>query len=246
MKTKNTHRSPIIAKNGETSSKAEIAEFQACALAMQTGTPTQAAIAFEKIYNRYKEWLRFIILRSLNLNSAEAEDILQDVFVKVYRNIHKYSADYALSTWLHKITLNTIIDHKRKSNVEVLSIEGLQKDFNSSNDDGSSGSAGEAVFQIKDESADTHKVYVNSERKELVHKAIATVISSEKEKVVINLFFMQGLSQEEIHVETKLPVNTIKALLFRAKDKLKAFLIAESPDLLLMNRFYNKNLKVSN
>jgi len=242
MKKRNPHRSPIIAKNGETISKAEIAEFQAHALTMQTGTKAQAEAAFAKIYNRYKEWLRFIILRSLKLNAAATDDILQDVFVKVFKNIHTYSADYALSTWLHKITLNTIIDHKRKVNVEVLSIEALQTDYGSSNED----NAGEAVFQIKDESADTHKAYVTSERKELVHKAISTVISSEKEKVVVNLFFMQGLSQEEIHIQTKFPVNTIKALLFRAKDKLKTFLSTESPDLLLMDRFHNKKLQASN
>ena len=230
-------------RNPHTPSKspAEIAEFQACALAMQTGTRTEADAAFKKIYDRYKEWLKFIILRSLKLNAETAEDLLQDVFVKVYKNIHSYSAEFALSTWLHKIAVNAIIDHKRKTNVELLSIESLQTDYGSSNDENS----GEAVFQIKDENADTYKTYAKEERKELVHRAIATVISSEKEKVVVNLFFMQGLSQEEIHIETKMPIGTIKALVFRAKDKLRDFLSVQSPELLTMDRKYNRRMRLS-
>jgi len=242
MKKRNPNNTATIVKNGEVTTNTEIAEFQACALAMQTGTKAEVDVAFKKIYNRYKEWLKFIILRSLKLNAETAEDLLQDVFVKVYRNIHTYSSDYALSTWLHKIATNAIIDHKRKTNVEFLSIEALQTDYGTSNDE----NAGEAVFQIKDESADTHKAYVKLERKELVQRAISSVISNEKEKVVVNLFFMQGLSQEEIHLETKLPIGTIKALVFRAKDKLKSFLVMESPDLLLMNRKYNKSLRALN
>lgn len=233
MKKRNPHN--------PSTSPSEIAEFQACALTMQTGTRAEADAAFKKIYNRYKEWLKFIILRSLKLNAETAEDLLQDVFVKVYRNINSYSPEFALSTWLHKIAVNAIIDHKRKTNVEFLSIEALQTDYGSSNDENS----GEAVFQIKDENADTYKAFAKEERKELVHKAIATVISSEKEKVVVNLFFMQGLSQEEIHMETKMPIGTIKALVFRAKDKLKDFLTVQSPELLTMDRKHNSRMRLS-
>lgn len=229
-------------RNPHTPSKnpAEIAEFQACALAMQTGTPAEANAAFNKIHDRYREWLKYEILRSLKLNAETAEDLLQDVFTKMFKNIHSYSPEFALSTWLHKIAINAIIDHKRKTNVEFLSIEALQTDYGSSNDENS----GEAVFQIKDENADTYKAYAKEERKELVHKAIATVISSEKEKVVVNLFFMQGLSQEEIHLETQMPIGTIKALVFRAKDKLRDFLTVQSPELLTMDRKYNRRMRL--
>jgi DNA-directed RNA polymerase specialized sigma24 family protein len=57
---------------------------------------------------------------------------------------------------------------------------------------------------------------------------------------------MKGLSQEEIQTETNLTVGTIKTLVFRAKDKLKSFLTAQSPDLLLMDRHYNKKIKAIN
>lgn len=241
MKKRNPNNTATIVKNGEVTTPSEIAEFRGHALTMQTGTRAEADAAFRKIYDRYKEWLKFIILRNLNLNAETAEDLLQDVFVKVYRNINSYSAEFALSTWLHKIAVNAIIDHKRKTNVELLSIESLQTDYGSSNDE----NAGEALFQIKDEDADTHKAYAKAERKELVHKAISTVISSEKEKIVVNLFFMQGLSQEEIHVETKMPIGTIKALVFRAKDKLKNFLEVQSPELLTMDRTYNRRMRLS-
>lgn len=232
MKKRNPH-SP-------STSPSEIAEFQECALTMQTGTRAQAEIAFKKIHDRYKEWLKFIILRSVKLNAETVEDLLQDVFVKIFKNIHTYSPEFALSTWLHKITINAIIDHKRKTNVELLSIEALQTDYGSSNDENS----GEAVFQIKDDNADTYKAFAKEERKELVHKAIATVISSEKERFVFNLFYMQGLSQEEIHIETQMPIGTIKALVFRAKDKIKEFLTVQSPDLLTMDRKYNSRMRL--
>lgn len=241
MKKRNTHRKPIIVKDVATS-KAEILEFQAHALTMQTGTQAQAALAFEKIYNRYKEWMRFIILRSLKLDAASTEDVLQDVFMKVFRSINTYTSEYALSTWLHKITLNAIIDFKRRGNVEVLSIDSLHSDHGSNSDE----NVGISLFQLQDETADSHKIFIKEERKELVRRAISESLSNEKEKIVLNLFFMKGLSNEEIHVQTKMPIGTIKALLFRAKEKVKKYLVTESPDLLLMDRFYNKNLQATN
>ena len=78
----------------------------------------------DEIWNRFStELLNFIVKR---VNSIEeAEDILQDSFVKIYKNIDKLSNYKTFKSWLYLIVRNTIIDYyrKKKNNIETISDE---------------------------------------------------------------------------------------------------------------------------
>ena len=77
---------------------------------------------FEILISRYKNLVYSIILKMVN-DKEEANDLAQEVFIKVYRNIDKYSDEFKLSTWITRITTNHIIDYRRKKKRDTVPIE---------------------------------------------------------------------------------------------------------------------------
>src|ERR671913_498663 len=73
--------------------------------------------AFEEIYNRHHRRVYSLCLRMLQ-NTAEAEDLTQEVFIQLYRKIGSFRGDSAFTTWLHRLTVNQVLMHFRKRNVK--------------------------------------------------------------------------------------------------------------------------------
>ena len=70
--------------------------------------------AFEEIFNRYSKNLYNYIFR-LIYNKENVDDLIQEIFVKIYFNADKYDIKYKFSTWLYKVALNTFIDYCKKT-----------------------------------------------------------------------------------------------------------------------------------
>lgn len=73
--------------------------------------------AFEEIYDRHHRRVYSVCLRMLQ-NPTEAEDLMQDVFIQLYRKIGSFRGDSAFTTWLHRLTVNQVLMHFRKRNVK--------------------------------------------------------------------------------------------------------------------------------
>ncbi len=73
-------------------------------------------LAFEEFYERYHRRVYALCLRMTG-NTAEAEDLTQEVFIHVYRKIGSFRGDSSLMTWLHRVTVNRTLMHFRKSAV---------------------------------------------------------------------------------------------------------------------------------
>src|SRR5215217_5885222 len=73
-------------------------------------------LAFEEFYERYHRRVYALCLRMTG-NTAEAEDLTQEVFIHVYRKISSFRGDSTLMTWLHRVTVNRTLMHFRKSAV---------------------------------------------------------------------------------------------------------------------------------
>lgn len=73
--------------------------------------------AFEEIYNRHHRRVYSLCLRMLQ-NSAEAEDMTQEVFIQLYRKIGTFRGDSAFTTWLHRLTINQVLMHFRKRSLK--------------------------------------------------------------------------------------------------------------------------------
>jgi hypothetical protein len=69
--------------------------------------------AFEELYNRHHRRVYSLCLRMLQ-NTAEAEDLTQEVFIQLYRKIGSFRGDSAFTTWLHRLTVNQVLMHFRK------------------------------------------------------------------------------------------------------------------------------------
>lgn len=86
--------------------------------------------AYFCIVEKYKEKLLTYILRLTNVTYEEAENLLQEVFIKAYKNINSYDEKYSFSSWIYKMTHNLVIDYYRKNkDKETISLETQDEEY---------------------------------------------------------------------------------------------------------------------
>ncbi|KAB2907507.1 MAG: RNA polymerase sigma factor [Ignavibacteriales bacterium] len=155
---------------------------------------------FSILMDRYKNKAFSLILRMLK-NRMDAEEVLQDCFVKAWKNLDSFKGDSQFATWFYRIVYNTTLTKltgkKRETEKEMLSI-------------------GEDV-DIRDEHADTSAATL--ERNRLLGALIAMLTPNQA--AVVNLFYLDGLSCEEIAGILDTNVGNVKTLLHRSRATLK-------------------------
>jgi RNA polymerase sigma-70 factor (ECF subfamily) len=167
---------------------------------------------FAVLVGRYKNLVYSVILRMIN-DRDEADDLAQDVFVKVYKNLDKYYPDFKFSTWIMRIATNHVIDYRRKKRMETVSIDASEHDFGSE--------AGlSASFE---ESPET--VLVRGEEKALITKVIDAL--PDMYKIPIVLYHHHGLSYQEIADVIEEPLSKVKNRIFRGRKMLRDSLVGQ-------------------
>ena len=162
---------------------------------------TQAK-AFEVLINTYKERLYWHV-RRIVLNHDDADDVLQNTFIKVYRNIDGFKGDSKLYSWMYRIATNEALSFlKKKSNkLGVNSVELQERMANNLQAD----------------------VYFEGDQIQLkLQKAIATL--PEKQKLVFNMKYFDELKYEEISEILETSVGALKASYHLAVKKLETYL----------------------
>ncbi len=153
---------------------------------------------FSEIVSRYKKAIYSLCYRMIK-NQEEAEDLSQEVFIKVYQYLKKYDPQYKFSTWILKIATNTTIDYLRKKKVETLPLE--------------------EEIQSKQESASAEIVYFHRHNKQLIEDAIQKLPADYR--ILVILYHQHGLSYQEIADTLKLPMSKVKNRLHRGRNLLK-------------------------
>ncbi|HHG85726.1 MAG TPA: sigma-70 family RNA polymerase sigma factor, partial [Bacteroidetes bacterium] len=138
----------------------------------------------------------------------DAEDLTQEAFAKAFNSLQKFDSKYAFSTWLFRIATNNCIDFIRKKRIQTVSIDTPYE-----NDDGDS-----MRFDIRDPNLNPNEVMLKKQRKEYLKKAVAKLPA--KYKILVDLRYFQELSYDEVAKELELPLGTVKAQLFRARELL--------------------------
>jgi RNA polymerase sigma-70 factor (ECF subfamily) len=134
----------------------------------------------------------------------EANDLAQEVFVKVYKNLAKYYPDYKFSTWIMRITTNHVIDYNRAKKQAYVPIEEVSLDTPVGGD-----SPEESLL-----------------KKEQTHRLTAALNElPDMYKVPIVLYHQQGLSYQEISSAICEPLSKVKNRIFRGRQMLKDMLI---------------------
>ena len=196
-----------------------IAEDKLSVETIKNGTSREKELSFTALYNRYFQLMLFKIMGLMKGDRDVAEDLTQEIFAKAFAKIEQYDGTYAFSTWLFNIAKHHVIDAKRKSRVEVFSLESLK----TSSDDGEDTT--ERLFQLSDQTL-TGNIMEAINRQERIAAAQEAIesIKNPKHKLVLMTCEYEDLSYEEASKKLDMPVGTVKALLFRAKQDVKEFL----------------------
>ena len=162
--------------------------------------------AYAELYGRYKESIYYMILKMVH-NRDDADDLTVESFGKAFANLEKYAPEFAFSTWLFKISSNNTIDFIRKKRIEVVSL-----------DDDQNNESQNISNTVSSNLPDPEEQFIKKQRAILMREMIDQL--NPKYRVLIQLRFFEELSYEEIAQRLDLPLGTVKAQLFRAKDLL--------------------------
>jgi RNA polymerase sigma-70 factor (ECF subfamily) len=187
--------------------------------AVQRGNAVEKEEGFSQLFNKFNKYIFYFLNKSVKFDDEVAKDLMMDVFTKIFINIDKYSEkDGALSTWIHRITVNTLIDFKRREKYEVLSIEILG---GKKGEDGE----GEYTFQIEDITPSNNSIenLIRGERAASLGNALSKIKNVSTRQALI-LFYFEDKSYKEISDELDIKESQIKAFIHRGKIELKSSL----------------------
>ncbi|OYT75562.1 MAG: RNA polymerase subunit sigma-24 [Armatimonadetes bacterium JP3_11] len=166
--------------------------------------------AFEQIMNLYADRLYNYIVRLVG-NPTDAEDLLQEVFLRAYQGLPNFDGRASLSTWLYRIATNLCIDHQRKRarRVQTVSYHDVE------DEDGEP-----SEWELPDtQTPDPLDAALTRELQQVVEQAISTL--SPKLRTVLLLYDVENLSYEEIARVLKVPIGTVKSRLNHARGQIQ-------------------------
>ena len=161
---------------------------------------------FSYLIDRYERKIKAYINRLTNpRDKEELNDITQQVFINVYKNINSFEAERKFSSWIYRIAHNLAVNWL-KAKKEKISID-----------------ENEVVAGSLASDIDINKEYLNNELKSDLNKAINNLPDKFKEPFILRYY--EDLSYEEISNILKKPKNTIGTMIIRAKKLLKKELV---------------------
>jgi RNA polymerase sigma factor (sigma-70 family) len=162
--------------------------------------------AYKLLMNKYHDAIFSFTYRMIH-DREQVEDLTQEAFIKAFASLKSFNDEYAFSTWLYKIATNNCIDYIRKRKLQTFSID---KPIESRDSDFS--------FELSDDTYEADKELISGQRARLLSRAIETL--PEKYRKVIHLRHVEEKSYEEIARQLRLPIGTVKAHIFRARELL--------------------------
>ncbi|MFH0930063.1 MAG: RNA polymerase sigma factor [Candidatus Moraniibacteriota bacterium] len=159
---------------------------------------------FSCLIDRYSEKLTRYIMRISASTREDAEDLLQEIFVKAYRYINDFDQSLKFSSWIYRIAHNQVISQwrKTKSRPQVIKFE-ADEDFL------------KFIANDEDLALDTERKFESEEVRQLVDTL------DEKYREVLVLKFIEGKDYKEISDILQKPLGTVATLINRAKKQLK-------------------------
>ncbi|MCK9422998.1 MAG: sigma-70 family RNA polymerase sigma factor [Bacteroidales bacterium] len=161
--------------------------------------------AYAELLNNYRDSLHFMMLK-MTRNPTDAEDLTIEAFGKAFKNLHQYTSDFGFSTWLFNIAVNNCIDFLRK-NRRMQFTEGTFDDEDGGSDYSST---------IPSDIPDPEEKIIEKQKIMLIHEVVEKLKPHYRH--MIELRYFKEWSYEEIATELDLPIGTVKAQLFRARD----------------------------
>lgn len=169
--------------------------------------------AFDEVVSRYKTRVHGYVSRMLG-GSEDAEDLTQEVFVRMYQGMDSFRGEAGLSTWLLRIANNLCIDHFRRSKKHRAIAYSL--------DDPQGGAGGDdnsAGRELPDMGQEPYRALANQELSERLESAIGAL--PDKLRAVLILHDIEDVPYDEIARIVACPLGTVKSRLFNARVQLR-------------------------
>ncbi len=161
--------------------------------------------AYAELMDRYRESIYYMMLKMVK-NQDDADDLTIEAFGKAFNRLEQYSPSFAFSTWLFKIASNNCIDFIRKKRIKITSM-----DTGRMTDDGDV-----IFFDAKSTTLDPEEIIIQNQKIKLMRDLVSKLKPRYKE--LIEKRYFEELSYEEIAEELNIPLGTVKAQLFRARE----------------------------
>lgn len=156
---------------------------------------------FRELIQRYQTKVFAVALKVSN-NQRDAEDIVQEVFLQLYRSLEKFNSESSFSTWIYRITMNKAIDYKRKQ--KKLTIDETDNQY----------------LSLPDRNTLTpEETLIKNLDKEVLHSYLHEL--PKDYRIVIDLYYFEELTYREISLKLNVAVKTVESRLYRAKRLIK-------------------------
>lgn len=170
------------------------------------------AAAFRTLFDKYHR-RAFAVAMGVVKNQDDALDAVQEAFVKVHKNIHKFQGSSSFYTWLYRIVMNVSIDHVRRTNRR----KSLDFDERVLHEESEVAGDGALVPSVTD--ANPGKAALRRELGSAIERALQDL--PEHHRAVIVLREIEGMSYEEMAEALEVPKGTIMSRLFHARKKMQ-------------------------
>lgn len=162
--------------------------------------------AYAELMGRYRDTIFFMLLKMVK-DKDDADDLTIEAFGKAFRNLGQYTPDFAFSTWLFKIATNNCIDFIRRKKDAV----SLDRTYENSDGD-------EMSFEPRSDSLNPEEKAIKKQKIQMMQSVVEKL--QPRYRMLVELRYFQEKSYEEIAKELDLPIGTVKAQLFRARELL--------------------------
>lgn len=162
--------------------------------------------AYADLLDRYRDTIYFMLLKMVH-NKNDAEDLTIEAFGKAFKNLEQYTSDFAFSTWLFRIASNNCIDFLRKRRAITVSID---ENFDVEEN--------EFSYNIESKELNPEEGFIKSQDSKYLEEIVKKLKPRYRE--LVELRYFKEYAYEEIATKMNLPLGTVKAQLFRARELL--------------------------
>ncbi|GGG53406.1 RNA polymerase sigma factor [Bizionia arctica] len=155
-----------------------------------------------QLYNQYCQGM-YVVAKRFVKHDAEAEDVVQDAFIKAFSKLHQYQAEVTFGAWLKRIVINTSIDALKSKNQYLVELD-------------------EVHLKVVDASDEDNWLVDDASTLETIKEAINTL--SEKYRYVVQLYLIDGYDHQEISEILEISEVASRTQLYRGKLKLQELL----------------------
>jgi len=176
---------------------------------------------YDNIYNKYYIHIYNKILKSVNYCHEEAEDLTQEVFIKIYENIHKYTKEYTFNAWMTAVANNYVNDYFRKAKAERVRINSLSIDRPVHIDSGHSDDVNNIVYELPSHASDAMEL--DEKMKDIIRtKIICRALSRlpEADREIMEMYIFGHMQYQDIASRLDVGLSYVKLKIKRGKDKI--------------------------